>query len=107
METDAGGGAEGFMRWKDNPRPRVRTCEGFLLMPRKINGESRWLEWAKWIETLVQVKVPLKGGVFGSRWKWVALKWVADPECERCGDRCFVLLWPTGEMPCPECRKEE
>jgi hypothetical protein len=41
------------MRWKEKPRfnngdRRLRTA--FLFFPKTINGETRWLETASWIE---------------------------------------------------------
>lgn len=38
------------MRWayKENETRRVRRS--FLILPRYINGEARWLERAAWIE---------------------------------------------------------
>lgn len=39
------------MKWEPRTRPSVRYRAGFLLFPREIDGEVRWLEWAAWKET--------------------------------------------------------
>ena len=36
------------MRWTDKPYSRVRVCRAFLLFPKCIGYEKRWLEWACW-----------------------------------------------------------
>lgn len=39
------------MRWKEpqfGQPTKKRIRKGFLFMPRTIDGETRWLEWAKW-----------------------------------------------------------
>jgi len=40
------------MRWKESKPVRgdLRNQRRFLLLPLKINGETRWLEWADWVE---------------------------------------------------------
>lgn len=30
----------------------TRVCSGFLFFPKKIEGETRWLEFAVWVEKI-------------------------------------------------------
>jgi hypothetical protein len=42
------------MRWYEKPKPQeddTRTRDGFLWWPCHLSGETRWLEWASWLET--------------------------------------------------------
>lgn len=64
------------MRWKDKvkkviePRTtRIRT--GFLFFPKRIEKETRWLEFAIWTEEYINI------GKLGGKikWKWVPLGW--------------------------------
>lgn len=65
---------EGRVRWKKRTREpgwgdrRVRS--GFLLWPREINGESRWLEWAEWVESYDYIWIGS-----GNRLKWRTVRW--------------------------------
>lgn len=47
------------MRWnfKSPPNDPIsaacsRVCSGFLFFPKNINGETRWLEFAVWVEMI-------------------------------------------------------
>jgi hypothetical protein len=48
------------MRWKKKDcgiSPNVgdnRARRGFLFFPKTIDGETRWLEYAYWVQTLVK-----------------------------------------------------
>ena len=45
----------------------VRYKQGFLLFPKTINHDMRWLEFAKWKEE------------FGKcDWGWTAVEWIDD-----------------------------
>lgn len=44
------------MNWSDKPPKKlgeieVRTRTSFLIFPKKLLGETRWLEWASWRES--------------------------------------------------------
>ena len=41
-------------------RRKPNYCERFLLRPRTIGGERRWLEWATW-EQVVSVAMEFEG----------------------------------------------
>jgi hypothetical protein len=44
------------MKWHDKPSPKIgdtRTRSWFALLPVKIKGETRWLEWVTVVDTLV------------------------------------------------------
>ena len=53
-----------------------RTRSAFLFLPKYINGEWRWLEWARWAERLVS------GPVLNGPPVWDALSW-ADQEAKK------------------------
>ncbi len=38
------------MRWREPRDGDTRVRRGFLLFPKTISGETRWLEWARWQE---------------------------------------------------------
>ena len=44
------------MRWTDKRNKAGDVCErfGFLLFPKTIRYETRWLEWATWQEKYYQ-----------------------------------------------------
>lgn len=47
-------------KWKD-PNPYlgdIRIRKGFLFFPKKIDTETRWLEYARWVEELCEVRKP-------------------------------------------------
>lgn len=52
------------MRWIETLPCTTRTRSGFLWFPKKVNGETRWLEKANWIEVY-----------WGNR-GWVIEKWI-------------------------------
>lgn len=48
-----------------------RTRTGFLLFPKEINGEVRWLEWATWREVAKSDWIDIE---------WEACHWIdAEP----------------------------
>ncbi len=57
------------MRKKHRKNWTKRTKRKFLLLPRTINHETRWLEWATW-EDEYWVS---KGSIIG--W-WEAKRWI-------------------------------
>lgn len=57
------------MRWSSKPKPEIGDCRvkvAFLWLPKKINNEWRWMEWAAWEEQYDEYK--------GS-W-WLATRWL-------------------------------
>jgi len=36
------------MKWKEKKQEKTKVVFGFLLFPKTINGETRWLCFAKW-----------------------------------------------------------
>lgn len=65
------------MRWGVNKlkNGEVRESNGFLFLPKKINGETRWLEFARWKE-MVNFRYDTSGAV---RFHWQAFSWIDDP----------------------------
>lgn len=57
------------MRWRE-PKEDDRRCRvAFLLLPRSINGETRWLEWATWEQK------SWRGALSGRLW-WDDYQWI-------------------------------
>jgi len=52
-----------------------RTRKAFLLFPKRINNETRWLEVAKWIQEE-------RHNFYNGVWYWVNLFWVDDQEAK-------------------------
>ena len=64
------------MRWKIKPDPKMgdeRIIKRFLILPRIVKGECRWLESAQ----ILQIMYPLEGE--GSRLVWEDSMWVDNP----------------------------
>lgn len=57
------------MRWKLSPEESTRFRRAFLLLPKTINRECRWLEIAEWREDL---ELSTKGGCT----RWTPRAWV-------------------------------
>ena len=38
------------MKWLAAQTSDTRVCRRFLLLPKTINSETRWMEWASWAE---------------------------------------------------------
>jgi hypothetical protein len=61
------------MRWTDPKEGDTRVRSGFLFFPKTINGEERWLEWARWEE---------RYEVWTEMWAvdsgWVPIAWLSD-----------------------------
>lgn len=53
------------MRWREPQNGAERTRTAFLLWPREIRGEWRWLETATWVEEWM-----------GDGFWWVDRRWV-------------------------------
>lgn len=53
------------MRWREPAFGVERTRTRFLLLPKRIGNETRWLEAATWVE---EWRGP-------GRW-WVGLRWI-------------------------------
>ncbi len=41
------------MRWFRPKENTYRTRKGFLLFPKTLDGETRWLEYTQWIQRFV------------------------------------------------------
>lgn len=84
----------------ESPIGSFRTKTHFLLFPRRIGDERRWLEKASWVEECVAHRVHCPdSGVYYDSWRWAPLKWVADPP----------RPWLYPDLPytvcnCPKCR---
>ena len=60
------------MRWRDEPEPKwgdFRERSEFLLLPRTVGGETRWLERGKWEQRYSQ---PVFDGA-----DWIDIRWLA------------------------------
>lgn len=58
------------MKWKDKPEAKEKIRWGFLLFPKLINGEWRWLCFARW----KSVEHGDGGGFMGPYWsddEWI------------------------------------
>ena len=67
------------MRWNEKEQPNhgdTRIVEGFLWFPEKLNGETRWLEKAKWEEKAYGVQRVLTKESAGTR--WYPVRWIND-----------------------------
>lgn len=69
------------MRWNSKPRPKkeegaLRVRRRFLLLPKNIQGEWRWLERAQWTEQgeLMCGEYIPGVGMFPT-FKWVPIAW--------------------------------
>lgn len=51
------------MRWYAARTGDRRTKSRFLLLPKTIDGETRWLEKAQWVQVYFD-------------YKWVSIEWV-------------------------------
>jgi hypothetical protein len=47
-----------------------RRRKGFLLLPKTIAGETRWLEWAEWVERLCPMYRTVEDP------EWIEKRWV-------------------------------
>lgn len=70
------------MRWREIPRssPKEgdgRYCEAFLLWPKRIGLEWRWLETGRWHEEFHWVK-PYPKALMRRKPVWIPTAW-ADP----------------------------
>jgi hypothetical protein len=46
------------MRWPEKEplyAGKARNRKGFLFFPKKLMGETRWLEWAHWIDVCEEI----------------------------------------------------
>ena len=79
------------MRWPETPIPKrgdTRTRRGFLIIPRCIAGQWRWLEYAVWEQVFFSV-------YSGSGWedrRWVEpeIRWATGPD----GQTRMIKVWP-------------
>ena len=60
---------------RNNWCSRHRICKKFLIFPKTIDNERRWLETAKWEEMYQDnpFMYPSDGGPY---MEWVAIKWI-------------------------------
>ncbi len=69
------------MRWRLQPPPKIgdtREVTKFLLWPKTIRGEWRWLERAKWQEKLTPCVGFHRYGPFNDS-EWVSDCWIDAP----------------------------
>lgn len=59
---------------KRKPFTGERTRRRFLLLPKKIGEECRWLETAEWLESWIDGTYI--HGVLVSYGEWVSIEWV-------------------------------
>jgi hypothetical protein len=77
------------MRWRSRPKMtkkdvgRLRVVERFLWFPKCLNGEWRWWERVKIIQTIVQYDVggSMEWGKFA--YPWVDQAWAREDEDAR------------------------
>jgi len=68
------------MKWKARKSARVgerRVRSAFLLLPKRIGDETRWLEFSKWEEENLLVPHPDLGWLCPEE-KWIPKKWIDD-----------------------------
>ena len=66
------------MKWQ-NHRPMYRALRvksKFLFFPKTISGQTRWLEFAGWIEQYQSLMLSDKFGFIRWRDKWTEIKWL-------------------------------
>lgn len=64
------------MRFECKPYPKIgaaRIKTAFLLFPKEINREVRWLEFASWQERYTRHSIT---SILGARTEWMAEKWI-------------------------------
>ena len=65
------------MRWEAKPKAvefDTRTVHRFLLFPRRIGDEWRWLEWA-WVKQVYRIVGYSDGGSgVWTDWRWARYK---------------------------------
>lgn len=77
------------MRWNSHTPPPAKLGDlvfkrGFLFFPKKINGETRWLENAEWVEQCVLPRLVLQGESLRSSYlDWKPIRWADQPENKR------------------------
>ena len=59
------------MRWKQNEKGDQRVRRRFLVLPKSIGGEVRWLEVASWKEEFFELYGP--NGYWS---EWLGTEWV-------------------------------
>lgn len=67
------------MRWKEKSEPPLgmtRKKTRFLLFPKRIGNETRWLEVCDFEETYSEKICLTRAGVPINRMCWVATKWL-------------------------------
>lgn len=64
------------MRWfkKQYQGSDQRLRQTFLFWPRTIGNETRWLEWAQWVQVAKAYRNPSDGT---TRLLWIDREWIA------------------------------
>jgi hypothetical protein len=65
------------MRWTQKPFPQkgeTRIVKKFLFFPKKIGKETRWLEFASWVEEYVYMYGDMRNH-FNEPGFWAAISW--------------------------------
>jgi hypothetical protein len=68
-----------FTENKEPERGDTRVREGFLMLPKLIGNELRWLERAAWVEIYVFTPGTM---VNGPTCDWVELRWFGEVEAK-------------------------
>ena len=67
------------MKWKTQAYQfDTRTKEGFLYLPKRIEGKFKWLKKAKWTEVQLKGWKITRGGRVKYKVVWEATKWVVE-----------------------------
>lgn len=64
------------MRWRASPEAGIggtRERSAFLLLPKRIGSQWRWLERTRWVE-----KAQVTEGILGDVVEWKPTGWLAD-----------------------------
>lgn len=69
------------MRYRRTPKQKppigaLRTCTAFLVLPKCINNEVRWLEYATWEERRVELARYVEPGIVIPYTTWRAVGWL-------------------------------
>ncbi len=64
------------MRWKEYAELDHRIVRRFLLFPKNLDGETRWLEWATFEQVLEEEYIGEWGE--GVMWVWKDKHWVDE-----------------------------
>lgn len=58
------------MKWIEPAKGETRMRFAFLLFPKTLNGETRWLCFARWEERYVPAMIPIMPFARLGGWAW-------------------------------------